>query len=223
MKNPNRSSVVSGLVAGAGLAAAVAAMMGQGVAQRTPADTQYFVTAEDGEAHLWLREGNSLKMVGHGECPECRGKDPDDHDHEEGDGHDHAKPAPAVGGGGAGKAADHADHDEHDHGHGHGEGGAIGTTTIGVWTVAVSGEVKAGSEAHLDIELSGSAARPAAVRVWIGTQDGKGAMKQKADGDGKEFHAHADVPNPIPANAKLWVEIDDGKGAKSVGGFAIRK
>lgn len=149
-------------------------------------------------------------MVGHGACTDCKKSDEGGHDHKEGDGHDHAKPA-------AGKAAgDHGDH-------GQGEGGALGTATIGVWTVAVSGEVKAGSEAHLDIKLSGSAAKPAAVRVWIGSQDGKGAMKQKADGSGNEYHAHADVPNPIPAGAKLWIEIDDGKGDKAVGGLAISK
>lgn len=217
MKSPNRSSIVLGLVAGAALTTAVAAMMGQGAAQRGPADTQYFVTADDGEAHLWLREGNTLKMVAHGACAECKAKgaeDHDGHDHKEGDGHEHAKPAAKAGEGKAG--GDHGDH-------GHGEGGAIGTATIGAWSVTVSGEVKAGSEAHLDIKLSGSAAKPAAVRVWIGSQDGKGAMKQKADGDGAEFHAHADVPNPIPANAKLWIEIDDGKGGKAVGGFPISK
>ncbi|MBX3392759.1 MAG: hypothetical protein KF787_08935 [Phycisphaeraceae bacterium] len=212
MKNPNRSSIVLGLVAGTGLTVVAAAMMGQGAARSGPADTQYFVTANDGEAHLWLREGNTLKMVAHGECAECEAKGHDGHGHKEGDGHDHAKPAA-----GAGKAGgDHGDH-------GHGEGDALGTVTIGAWTVNVSGEVKAGSEAHLDIKLSGSAARPAAVRVWIGTQDGRGAMKQKADGDGKEYHAHTDVPNPIPADAKLWIEIDDGKGGKTVGGFAIKR
>lgn len=207
MKNPNRSSLVLGLIAGVGLTAAAVATMGQGAARSAPADTQYFVTAEDGEAHLWLREGNTLKFVAHGECAECTAKGGEGHGHKEGDGHDHAKPAAGNAGGD----------------HGHGEGGAIGTVTIGVWTVKVSGEVKAGSEAHLDIELSGSTAKAAVVRVWIGSQDGKGVMKQKADGDGKDYHAHADVPNPIPADAKLWIEIDDGKGGKSVGGIAIKK
>lgn len=144
-------------------------------------------------------------------------KDGDDHDHKEGDGHDHAKPAAGMPAGKAGD--DHAGHDDQ----GHGAGGAMGTATIGAWTVSVSGEVKAGSEAHLDIELSGNAAEPAAVRVWIGSQDGKGSMKQKADGGGSEFHAHTDVPNPIPEDARLWIEIDDGKGGKSVGEFAIKK
>ena len=142
----------------------------------------------------------------------------DGHDHEEGDGHDHAKPAAGGANPAAAAPAGKAGGD-----HGHGEGGAIGTATIGAWTVSVSGEIKAGSEAHLDIKLSGSPAKPAAVRVWIGSQDGKGAMKHKADGDGKEYHAHADVPNPIPAGAQLWVEIDDGKGSKSVCGFPISK
>ncbi len=114
--------------------------------------------------------------------------------------------------------------DAHDHGdHDHGAGSAIGTATIGAWTVKVSGEIEAGKEAHLDIELSGSTEKPAAVRVWIGAQDGKGAMKQKADGDGKEYHAHADVPSPIPADAKLWIEIQNARGVKSVGGFALKK
>jgi hypothetical protein len=216
MKNPNRSSVVLGLVAGTAITAAVAAMMGQGAAQRAPADTQYFVTADDGEAHLWLRDGNTLKMVAHGQCAECKGKGDDGHDHKEGDGHDHAKPAAAAPAGGEGKAGgDHGDH-------GHGEGGALGTATIGAWTVTVSGEVKAGAEAHLDIKLSGSTAKASAVRFWVGAHDGKGAMKGKAEGTGPEYHAHVDVPNPIPADAKLWIEIDDGKGGKSVGGFAIK-
>ncbi len=214
MKSLNRSSIVLGMIAGTAFTVATAAMMGQGAAQGGPADTQYFVTADDGEAHLWLREGNTLKFVAHGACAECK----DGHDHEEGDGHDHAKPAAGGANPAAAAPAGKAGGD-----HGHGEGGAIGTATIGAWTVSVSGEIKAGSEAHLDIKLSGSPAKPAAVRVWIGSQDGKGAMKHKADGDGKEYHAHADVPNPIPAGAQLWVEIDDGKGSKSVCGFPISK
>lgn len=217
MKTLNRSSVVLGLVAGAALTFAAAAMMGQGAAQRGPADTQYFVTADDGEAHLWLREGNTLKMVAHGACAECKAEGEDGHGHDDGDGHDHGRPAAAAPATGAGKAGgDHGDH-------GHGEGGAIGTATIGAWTVAVSGEIKAGAEAHLDITLSGGTAKASAIRFWVGSRDGKGAMKGKVDGAGPEYHAHVDVPNPIPADARLWIEIEDAKGAKSLGGIAIKK
>lgn len=214
MKSSNRSSVVLSLIAGSALTVFAGAMMGQGAARPAPADTQYFVTADDGEAHLWLREGSTIRMVAHGTCDQCAGigddghGDDDGHAHDDRDGHDHATPAVRKSG---------VDHDDH----GHGEGGSIGTATIGAWNVAVSGEIRAGAEAHLDIKLSGSTARPTAVRVWIGSQDGRGAMKQKADGGDNAYHAHADVPSPIPAEAKLWIEIDDGKGSKAVGGFAI--
>lgn len=212
MKNPNRSSVIVGVALGVGLTS-VAALMGVSDAQRTPAETQYFVTAEDDVAHLWLREGNTLTMVAHGTCKDCAANRKEEHEHKEGDGHGHA--APAAGG--------HAGHAEGDAAGDHGHGAALGTIKIGAWTVAVSGEIKAGSEAHLDIALSGSSANPGAVRVWIGSQDGKGAMKQKADGSGMHYHAHTDAPNPIPPDAKLWIEIDDGRGNKPVGGIAIKK
>lgn len=52
---------------------------------------EYFVTAEGDNAHLWVREGNNLRVVGHGTCKDC----PLDAEgeHKEGDGHDHGKPA----------------------------------------------------------------------------------------------------------------------------------
>lgn len=107
--------------------------------------------------------------------------------------------------------------DDHDH-----QMTSLGTTKIGAWDVKVAGEVKPGKEGHFDIELSGSTDKPAAIRVWIGSQDARGAMKQKADGDGKEFHAHADVPNPIPDGAGFWIEIEDAKGVKTVGGVPLK-
>ncbi|MGD9688405.1 MAG: hypothetical protein AB7K52_04445 [Phycisphaerales bacterium] len=131
--------------------------------------------------------------------------------------------------GGAGSAAKHDDHDHKagdkhdDHDHDHSDDAALGTVTIGAWTVAVSGEIKAGEEAHLDITLSGATATVSAVRFWVGAQDGKGAMKGKADGAGPEYHAHVEVPNPIPADAKLWIEIEDAQGVKLVGGITLKK
>lgn len=106
--------------------------------------------------------------------------------------------------------------------YGHASDAVLGTAAIGAWTVKASGEIQAGKEAHLDIELSGSAEKPIAVRVWIGTRDGKGTMKSKADGEGLEFHAHADVPNPIPAEAQLWIEIEDVKGGKFLGSISLK-
>jgi hypothetical protein len=84
-----------GLVAGAGLTVLAAVMMGQGANQPVKSEPQYFVTAEGDDAHLWVREGATIRVVGHGECKNCPlHKDGHEgHDHKEGDGHDHDKPA----------------------------------------------------------------------------------------------------------------------------------
>ena len=60
-------------------------LLGQsGTAQPVKSETQYFVTGEGDEAHLWVREGSNLRCVGHGAC-----KTHGDHKHD--DGHDHGK------------------------------------------------------------------------------------------------------------------------------------
>ena len=85
-------SMIAGVVAGVGLTALAAIMMGQGASQPVKSEPQYFVTADGEGAHLWVREGTALRVVGHGECKECKAKGHDDHD--QGDGHDHTKDAP---------------------------------------------------------------------------------------------------------------------------------
>lgn len=85
-------SMIVGLAAGVGLTALAAVMMGQGASQPVKSEPQYFVTADGEGAHLWVREGTALRVVGHGECKECKAKGHDDH--KEGDGHDHTKDAP---------------------------------------------------------------------------------------------------------------------------------
>jgi hypothetical protein len=91
---PRSKSLFVGLAAGVGLTALAGVLMGQGASQPVKSEAQYFVTADGDEAHLWVREGTSIRVVAHGECKECAAKGHDDHDHKEGDGHDHAKPAP---------------------------------------------------------------------------------------------------------------------------------
>lgn len=108
--------------------------------------------------------------------------------------------------------------------HAHGDSIKLGTSDIGGYTVSVSiGEkVKAGEEAHVDIEITGGAGKPKAVRVWIGTEDGAGSMKSLADSGDHGYHAHAEAPNPLPAGARLWVSIDDQKDITYVGGFDLK-
>lgn len=139
----------------------------------------------------------------------------DGHDHKEGDGHDHK----AAGG------HDHKDGDDHDHkdGHGHGPKTELGSQSAGGMTITAAreGEVAAGAEATFDIGVTGGA-KPAAVRVWVGTQDGKGSIKGKAEAEGDGWHAHAEVPKPLPAGSKLWVEVETAKGEKHVVGFDLK-
>jgi hypothetical protein len=133
-----------------------------------------------------------------------------------GDGHDHK----------AGDGHDHKDGDDHDHkdGHGHGPKTELGSQTAGGMTIVAAreGDVTAGKEATFDITVTGGAGKPAAVRVWVGTQDGKGSIKGKAEAEGDGWHAHAEVPTPIPAGSKLWVEVETAKGEKHVVGFDLK-
>ncbi|MBN8597680.1 MAG: hypothetical protein J0L78_08410 [Planctomycetes bacterium] len=90
MKSSTRTKVLGGVFAGVAVTLLTGALMGQGPNQPVKSEPQFFVTGDDGEgAHLWVREGNALRVVGHGECKECKGHD--DHDHK--DGHDHDAPA----------------------------------------------------------------------------------------------------------------------------------
>ena len=91
MKNTHSKKVVISLVAGVALTSVAAVLMGQGANQPARSEPQYFVTADGEGAHLWVREGTTLRVVGHGECKECATKGHDDH--KDGDGHDHDKPA----------------------------------------------------------------------------------------------------------------------------------
>ncbi len=94
MSQSRSKSLVVGLISGVSLTAFAAILMGQGANQPVKSETQYFVTADGDEAHLWVREGTSIRVVGHGACKECAEKGHDHGDHKEGDGHDHGKPTP---------------------------------------------------------------------------------------------------------------------------------
>lgn len=140
----------------------------------------------------------------------------DGHDHKDGDGHDTK----------AGEKHDHKDGDDHDHkdGHGHGPKTELGSQSAGGMTInaALEGAVTPGAEATFDIGVTGGAGKPAAVRVWVGTQDGKGSIKGKAEAEGDGWHAHTEVPKPLPAGSKLWVEVETARGEKHTVGFELK-
>lgn len=67
MQTNNRKSLIHGLVAGAVLTAVAGVLMGQATAQTSSPYPEYFVTASGVKATLWLREGTTLRAVGHGQ------------------------------------------------------------------------------------------------------------------------------------------------------------
>ena len=84
MRGSNRLGLIVGLVMGISLAAIGGNLLAQTAAQPVKSETQYFVTGEGDDAHLWVREGTSLRCVGHG-----RYKAHGDHE-----GHDHGQKTP---------------------------------------------------------------------------------------------------------------------------------
>jgi len=156
--------------------------------------------------------------------PGCGGgkdkdKDHKDHDHKDHShkDHDHKDEAKDH----KDEAKDHKDEAPHD-----GPKKTLGKADIGGFVVEVTliGEVKAGAEAAVDVTLTAetgkTTAEPQAVRAWVGAESGE--SKAKLDKEGKDYHGHIDVPNPIPADSQLWIEVQDAEGKKSAKGFSLK-
>jgi hypothetical protein len=55
--------------------------------------------------------------------------------------------------------------------------------------------------------------KPKAVRFWVGTDDGKGSVKAKAEEETTDnWHTHAKLPDLLPAGSKFWVEVEPPTG-----------
>ena len=108
----------------------------------------------------------------------------------------------------------------------------LGTITIGTFSVKVTrdqGQIVAGKDAAIDATVTpsaGSAAKATSVRFWIGTEDGKGSVKAKAEvedpKDPNRWHTHAEIPNPMPTGSKLWIEIENDKGESVTGSVDVK-
>jgi hypothetical protein len=142
-----------------------------------------------------------------------------DHDHD--DGHMHAD--------GEGHESDDHGHDhDHDEGQGHdadphGPTVELGEQSAGGFTVRASrdGDVTPGNEAPVDVWVTGGGGKVSAVRFWIGTADGKGSMKAKAELERDAWHTHVEVPSPLPSGSQLWVEIENERGERTLASFNL--
>jgi ABC-type Zn2+ transport system substrate-binding protein/surface adhesin len=138
----------------------------------------------------------------------------DGHDHKPGDGHDHGTATETKAG------------DGHDHGDGHEHGPTVqlGEQAAGGFTIKASrdGGITPGSDAPIDVWVTGGSAKVVAVRFWLGSEDAKGSVKAKAELEKDNWHTHVEVPKPLPAGSKLWVEVEAEGGKKSVAGFELK-
>lgn len=140
------------------------------------------------------------------------------------------KKSPAPSGSGA---APHNDHDDHDHAS-ESHGGtviALGVATVGPFSATATrdgGPIVAGKDAAVDVTISpsaGSDAKPLAVRFWIGVEDAAGSVKARAEiedpTEPNRWHCHVEIPDPIPAEAKLWVEVETDGAEMALGSFDL--
>lgn len=85
-------------------------------------------------------------------------------------------------------------------------------------------DLEPGGEATVDIEIDGGLGDGiTAVRIWIGTEDGAGSMKARADVENGKWHTHVEIPSPAPTGCRLWVEIDGPENKKLLGSFDLHK
>lgn len=107
--------------------------------------------------------------------------------------------------------------------HEHGDEKALGEVTLNgvAFTVALVGKVTPGQEVEIVLKSKGALPKTP-VRGWIGIESAKGSAKGKAHDEDGGLCIHAEVPNPLPAEAKVWVEID-GDGGKVKAALGLPK
>lgn len=120
-------------------------------------------------------------------------------------------------------AAEHSHaHDDH----GHGPTQKLGQIVIGDVSLDldISGALTPGGEVHVEISSEPATATFTALRVWIGSQNGRGSEKAlaapAADHAG-HWSAHVAVPKPLPEGSKMWVQAQPAKGDAVVSSVAL--
>lgn len=78
-------------------------------------------------------------------------------------------------------------------------------------------EIKDG---HYNIKIEGGEVK--AVRLWVGPEDASGVMVAKTAIENDYQHGHVELPDPIPADAKLWIEIENPAGETFKGATPLK-
>lgn len=94
----------------------------------------------------------------------------------------------------------------------------MGAVTIGPYHVQPMYEEEL-SDGHFNLRITGP--EFAAVREWVGPEDASGVMVIKTVVENDYQHGHVEIPDPIPADAKLWIEIETPEGEKLKGSVPL--
>lgn len=91
--------------------------------------------------------------------------------------------------------------------------------TLGPFTIKSLhvGELALG---HFNLYIEGG--EPAVVRAWVGDEAATKVLVTKAEFEVDHHCAHIEVPNPLPADAKLWVELETAEGTRLKGSTSVQ-
>ena len=89
---------------------------------------------------------------------------------------------------------------------------------IGVYDVQPMFEEEI-SDGHFNIRITGG--EVTAVREWVGPEDATGVVVVKTEIENDYHHGHVDMPDPIPAGARLWIEIETPAGERLKGSVPL--
>lgn len=92
--------------------------------------------------------------------------------------------------------------------------------TIGPYTVQPMYEEKL-EDGHFNLQISGG--EVAAVREWVGPEDASGVMVVRTEIERDYWHGHVEMPDPIPADARLWIEIETPDGSLLKGSTPLQE
>lgn len=76
------------------------------------------------------------------------------------------------------------------------------------------------SDGHFNIRITGG--EVTAVREWVGPEDASGVVVVKTEIENDYHHGHVEMPNPIPADARLWIEIETPSGERLKGSTPLK-
>jgi len=76
------------------------------------------------------------------------------------------------------------------------------------------------SDGHINLTVTGG--EIGAVRMWVGGEDPTNALVVKAEIENDYYHGHIEMPDPIPADARLWAEIENPAGETFKGSTTLQ-